>query len=183
MRGRMGKASKLIAIAMLAVACQTPAQREEKKQMQQEKKMAQAEAKRQKEVAAMEAKQHKEDAKRQAEEDKHIAAAQKKQHEIDQKHAAEVAKADAAEEKEIRESFGAESMRDERLERPIDRFLLAQSAAGARGDAMLNDDHFDGNELNSLGRAKMKLIGHAQPHGSNAPIVVYLNTIDTKAVD
>jgi hypothetical protein len=48
---------------------------------------------------------------------------------------------------------------------------------------MLSDDHFDGGELNSLGRTKLKLIAVGRPVESKAPVVVYLNTTDSKMVD
>jgi hypothetical protein len=181
MRGRMGLT--LIAVAMFAVACQTPAQKEHKKQMQEEKKMAQAEAKRQKEVAAAEAKHQKEEAKAQAEENKRMAEENKRIAAENKKKADEQAKADAKYEKDNKEAFGAESFRDERDVRSVDRFLLAQSAAGAKEDAMLSDDHFDGNELNELGKTKMKLIAHARHAGSTEPVIVYINSTDTKATD
>jgi hypothetical protein len=47
-----------------------------------------------------------------------------------------------------------------------------QAAAGARADATLQPRHFNGNELNSLGREKLMLM--TEPAESDS-LVVYLN--------
>jgi len=56
----------------------------------------------------------------------------------------------------------------------MDRFAAAQSAAGARQDAMLYAHHFSGSELNSLGRQKLHLMASDKP--ATEPLAVYLNT-------
>jgi hypothetical protein len=56
----------------------------------------------------------------------------------------------------------------------MDRIAAAQSAAGARQDAMLYARHFSGAELNSLGRSKLHLMTLDKP--STEPLAVYLNT-------
>jgi len=192
MRGRMGLGVLLLTAAMLAAGCGTPQQREQKKQMEQEKKIAQAEAKKQKEVAAAEAKRQKADAaaeakrqkeqaaidaKLQAEENARMSAAAKKQ-QAEEAKASAAAKAEADQyEKDSKDEIGHDIIRDERHVRTVDRFVIAQSAQGAREDATLSDQHFDGAELNALGRAKLYLMGKA---GVKGPVTVFLNSTDLK---
>jgi len=52
-----------------------------------------------------------------------------------------------------------------------------QAAAGARFDAMLHRQHFDGARLNSLGEEKLSLM--LKDDNSPAPVLVYLN-VDEK---
>src|SRR3954451_81114 len=40
--------------------------------------------------------------------------------------------------------------------RSVDKFVNTQVASGARSDATLQPCHFDGNQLNSLGRDKLR---------------------------
>src|ERR1051326_1677055 len=54
----------------------------------------------------------------------------------------------------------------------VDRFLEIQAANGARNDATLYPSHFDGGELNALGRSKLALLMHGGRTGQ--PTVVYL---------
>ena len=63
--------------------------------------------------------------------------------------------------------------------RQVDRVLAAQAAAAAREDAMLYPRHFDGTQLNSLGKAKLHLM--ADP-AQDQPLVVYLNVPDKAPV-
>jgi len=49
----------------------------------------------------------------------------------------------------------------------------AQAAAGARHDATLNDAHFDGGALNSLGQAKLDLITQSLP--DEGPVTIYID--------
>jgi len=55
----------------------------------------------------------------------------------------------------------------------VGKFNQAQSAVGAREDAMLYDQNFHGNELNSLGEGKLDLIVKGTQTGD--PVHVYLN--------
>ena len=56
---------------------------------------------------------------------------------------------------------------------PARQFVTAQAATGARDDAMLRAMHFDGGQLNSLGRQKLDLMTQ-DPDGLQN-IVVYLD--------
>jgi hypothetical protein len=58
-------------------------------------------------------------------------------------------------------------------ERAYSRHIAAHRAQGAAADAMLLPRHFDGDQLNSLGRAKLTdiVMATADRHG---PVVVYL---------
>jgi hypothetical protein len=57
--------------------------------------------------------------------------------------------------------------------RPLDRFVAVQTANGARADATLTVDHFDGHgTLNSLGRRKLDLMLQAD---EPLPLVVCLD--------
>jgi hypothetical protein len=55
----------------------------------------------------------------------------------------------------------------------IGRFAQTQAANGARDDATLDPQHFQGADLNALGEVKLDLMLRAAP--SNAPVVVYLD--------
>jgi hypothetical protein len=55
--------------------------------------------------------------------------------------------------------------------RSVDLVTHKQSARGAAEDAMLFSQHFDGNELNSLGRAKLDLLFSAH---AGQPVAVYI---------
>jgi hypothetical protein len=63
----------------------------------------------------------------------------------------------------------------------VGRIDKAQSAAGAKEDAMLYDMHFHGTELTSLGQGKLDLIAKGTIKGD--PITVYLNMPHDKVVD
>jgi hypothetical protein len=56
--------------------------------------------------------------------------------------------------------------------RPIHTVLYTQATNGARNDATLNDAHFDGNALNSLGEAKLRMMADSD---NAAPLIVYMN--------
>lgn len=61
-------------------------------------------------------------------------------------------------------------------------FVEVQSANGAAADATLYRAHFDGDRLNSLGRAKLALIARAYESGQH--VTIYVDTpqnIDTPA--
>lgn len=53
------------------------------------------------------------------------------------------------------------------------QFAEVQAAAGARGDAMLSKQHFDGTRLNSLGEEKLAYM--LKDDDAPAPMTVYLN--------
>jgi hypothetical protein len=57
---------------------------------------------------------------------------------------------------------------------PVDRLVNDQIAAGARTDGTLRPYHFDGSDLNSLGREKLDSI-LAGTFDSNAEMVVYVD--------
>lgn len=56
---------------------------------------------------------------------------------------------------------------------PMGRFAQAQAASGARTDATLCPQHFQGQDLNSLGQVKLDLMLRAAP--ANTPVVVYVD--------
>src|SRR5947209_12376465 len=56
---------------------------------------------------------------------------------------------------------------------PARQVVTAQAATGARDDATLRPMHFDGGQLNSLGRQKLDLI--TQGEDASQQIVVYLD--------
>jgi hypothetical protein len=58
-------------------------------------------------------------------------------------------------------------------ERETTKIENAQAAAGARHDATLNDAHFDGTALNSLGQAKLDLITQTLP--DEGPVSIYID--------
>lgn len=55
----------------------------------------------------------------------------------------------------------------------VGKFAETQSANGARQDATLGTQHFDGSDLNSLGEVKLDLIVKATP--ASSPVTVYVN--------
>jgi hypothetical protein len=57
--------------------------------------------------------------------------------------------------------------------RSVDKFVNAQAASGARADATLNPCHFDGNQLNSLGREKLRAM--LKDDDACDPMTVYVN--------
>jgi hypothetical protein len=63
----------------------------------------------------------------------------------------------------------------------VGRINKAQSAAGAKEDAMLYDMHFHGSELTSLGQGKLDLIAKGTVAGD--PVTVYLNMPHDKIAD
>ena len=153
-----GRVMLVVLIAgVLAVGCASA----QEKQARAEQKQARAQAK-------AEEKQRKEEAKLMAKEDK-------ARREEEQALAEKQRKEEQKMEKEQRHAIGADMIRDERHVRALDRFVQAESAAGAREDAMLNDAHFDGGELNALGRSKLALIARATPSGSSQPVLVYVS--------
>lgn len=62
-----------------------------------------------------------------------------------------------------------------------ERLMDAQAAAGARADAMLHRQHFDGETLNSLGQHKLDLM-IADDHAIT-PLTVYLDFPEADAHD
>jgi hypothetical protein len=62
--------------------------------------------------------------------------------------------------------------------RSVDHVTEMQSAVGARADGMLYAHHFDGNELNSLGKQKLDLMTKT---GDQAPLTVYLSLLKNDA--
>ncbi len=59
--------------------------------------------------------------------------------------------------KDIEKTHG-EEFPSEYATRSVHRFAEAQAASGARAESMLYPQHFDGLELNSLGRRKLDLM-------------------------
>jgi len=65
-------------------------------------------------------------------------------------------------------------------ERPdVARMMNAQAVVGARKDATLYAHHFDGTQLNSLGRDKLALMLHREPADRPQPIYIDLPEADT----
>jgi hypothetical protein len=54
----------------------------------------------------------------------------------------------------------------------MDKHVQAMSAAGAANDSSLYDQHFDGVELNALGRAKVALMLYGAPKNESLTIYV-----------
>src|SRR5262245_36479412 len=79
----------------------------------------------------------------------------------------------AAKEAKKQESFQPEFFDNENLQRSVDRFVEVQAAEGAREDAMIFASHFDGDELNTAGQAKLSLMLRNQ--SPRQPLVVYLS--------
>jgi hypothetical protein len=75
---------------------------------------------------------------------------------------------DSAPRPNVADAFG-----NEPAVHPIDQITAAQAASGAREDATLRAMHFDGPNLNSLGRQKLDLM--ARDEDASRPIVVYLD--------
>src|SRR5688572_22529468 len=65
-----------------------------------------------------------------------------------------------------------EDFRPESERRSVAYFVEAQAASGARADATLRPYHFNGAELNSLGRAKLDLM--LKDDEAAAPLLVFL---------
>lgn len=59
-------------------------------------------------------------------------------------------------------------------DRPVWRILESQTAAAAAEDGMLYAHHFQGGELNDLGRDKLDLMSRSEMR----PLVVYVNVSD-----
>lgn len=59
------------------------------------------------------------------------------------------------------------------------RFLETQAAAGARADSTLSESHFDGEQLNSLGRQKLDLT--LKGDHSLSPLTIYMDIPQTDA--
>jgi hypothetical protein len=158
----MGIALMVVIAGSLAVGCASKQQ----KAAASEKKLAQQQAKAEQ--------------KRQQQEAKRLAALEKSRYEEDRRLAEKHRKEQAKYEREQREAIGSDFIRDERLVRSVDRFAQGTAAAGAREDAMLNDSHFDGGELNALGRSKVALIARSA-EGSKQPVAIYVGGVDEAA--
>ena len=61
----------------------------------------------------------------------------------------------------------------------VGRMMNAQAVVGARADATLRAHHFDGTQLNSLGRNKLALMLHREPADRPQPIYIDLPEADT----
>jgi hypothetical protein len=75
-----------------------------------------------------------------------------------------------------------EQFYDEDAPRGVNKFADAQISSGARADSTLYAYHFDGAQLNSLGRQKLRYM--AKDDDACEPLVVYLdvkNDSDVKA--
>jgi hypothetical protein len=68
--------------------------------------------------------------------------------------------------------IGEPYIRPENYTSLFDRHTQAMSAAGAAQDASLYDQHFDGAELNALGRSKVALMLQGAPR--NEPLTIYV---------
>lgn len=77
------------------------------------------------------------------------------------------------------EGFFPEDQQALEMRKP-QHFMDAMAASGARADAMLFKDHFDGGRLNSLGEAKLSLM--LKDDDSPAPVVVYLSVDEKQGV-
>ena len=60
----------------------------------------------------------------------------------------------------------------DKQERKVNQFVDSQTTAGARQDAMLQDCHFTGGKVNSLGESKLDLM---MPDEQDADLWVYVN--------
>jgi hypothetical protein len=65
-------------------------------------------------------------------------------------------------------------------EHRVQNICDAQAASGARADATLQPQHFDGGKLNSLGQDKLDLM--LKDDDTAQPMVVYLNLSDKDAL-
>ena len=192
MRGRLGLCVAMTAALLLAGGCakRTP----EQKAAEKANKAAIAQAKADQKAAKKQAEaQAKADKKRMAEERERAEAqaqAAKKQAEVqakaDKKRAAEEAKLAKAQARKRKNQKPVQYADDEEWvighpysvpenhPRSFDRHVQAMAAAGAADDTSLFDQHFDGGELNALGRAKVALMLQAAP--KNTPLTIYVPT-------
>jgi hypothetical protein len=81
-------------------------------------------------------------------------------------------KEEAAKDKQP-DAFQREFFETGASQRAVDRFVEVQAAEGAKEDAMLFASHFDGNELNTAGQAKLNLMLRNQ--SPQQPMTVYLS--------
>jgi hypothetical protein len=155
-----------------AIAAEKAEQKRVAAQRKQDQKLAEEQAKRDKQLAAEQAKRDKQLAADQAKRDKQLAAEQRKQ---DQK----TREQEARDEKRYKDKWGHEDgigsdiIRPDNETRLVDRWSRAQAASGARQDLMLYSDHFDNNQLNSLGRSKLALI--LDGHEADLPVTIYVS--------
>jgi hypothetical protein len=98
------------------------------------------------------------------------------------------AQARKAEEKKAKEragdrhwEIGQHMFRHEDEPTLVDAFAQRAAANGALEDADFSDAHFDGADLNSLGRSKLWLLMSAATPGSATPITVYVAGDPAKA--
>lgn len=66
-----------------------------------------------------------------------------------------------------------EKFRDDDQPRAVNQLADAHIASGARADSTLHVQHFDGGQLNSLGRQKLRYM--LKDDDACEPIVIYLN--------
>ncbi len=66
---------------------------------------------------------------------------------------------------------GCQFFAPEHQERSVDKYAVLQAGRGAAADATLYPQHFDGAQLNSLGRQKLRLMTAAAP---SQPMVIYI---------
>jgi len=71
------------------------------------------------------------------------------------------------------ESFQPEFFDSPTQQRSVDRFVEVQAAEGAKEDGMLFATHFDGDELNTAGQAKLNLM--MRNLSPREPMVVYMS--------
>jgi hypothetical protein len=71
------------------------------------------------------------------------------------------------------EGFHADFFDSPQQQRAVDRFVEVQAAEGAKEDAMLFATHFDGDELNTAGQAKLNLM--MRNLTPREPMVVYMS--------
>jgi hypothetical protein len=84
---------------------------------------------------------------------------------------------------EARESKPGNEFFVNRTPRSSQAFANAQAAAGARHDATLGSQHFDGTELNSLGRTKLNLMTTDRDEAGDRELSVYLNFAETESME
>jgi hypothetical protein len=77
-------------------------------------------------------------------------------------------------------SHGEEFVGDRETVSAVDKFAAAQISSGARTDATLRAYHFDGAQLNSLGRDKLRSM--LKDDDACEPMVVYLDLKGTGEV-
>ena len=146
-----------------------------KREEAQEKREAELAARKEREQRAVALANEKAQAKRLAKEQREQAKRDEKAAREQEKLAAQARRDADREQKKLENDrkweIGHEMMMHEDEPRLFDAFAKSAAAAGAAQDAGFSDVHFDGNQLNSLGRAKLALI---LENADNGPVTVYV---------